>query len=70
MTDPYAKLRSVMEQLSDATAIFADDLVRVLGWEDEPEAPQFLLTDEERDAIEQRAFGRTLQEIDELETVR
>ena len=62
MTDPYAKLKSVMEQVLDATAIFGDSLVRELGWEDDTH----LLTDEEKDAIEQRAFGRTLQEIDEL----
>jgi hypothetical protein len=62
MTDPYARLKSVMEQVLDATAIFGDSLVRELGWEGDAH----LLTDEEKDAIEQRAFGRTLQEIDEL----
>jgi hypothetical protein len=59
MTDILASLQRDLEGLSDDFTVMVDELSQLFG------GPG-MLTDEEKDAIEQRAFGRTLQEIDEL----
>jgi hypothetical protein len=64
--------KKVLDELQRATEQFIDDLdlgndrlVRDLGLESL--FSSLLLTDEEREAIEARAFSRTLADIDELE---
>jgi len=60
------ELRRTMDRAYDQLRLYGDGLVRDLGRESDPEVEHLLVDDDERDSIEQRALGRTLEEIDAL----
>lgn len=58
--------RRACEFAADAMAILVDTMLRMEGREWDPETQHLLLSDEDREALDARAMGRTLEEIDAL----
>jgi hypothetical protein len=74
---PFPELRQALDELADEVAdvfeamhdgitLGTDRLVRDLGETGFGPLADLLVTDDERDALEARALGRTLKEIDRL----
>jgi hypothetical protein len=60
------RLRRAAQRATDAHRIWLDAEIRDLGrgWEH----PELLLEDDDLEALDMRALGRTLEEIDDLPT--
>ncbi len=63
----FRELRRAAERAGDQLRLYADALVREHGREWDPDLQHLLLDDDDRAALEARAMGRTLEEIDDLE---
>jgi hypothetical protein len=62
------EVADVFEAMHDTITLGTDRLVRDLGEDGTGRLADLLVTDDERAALETRALGRTLKEIDRLPT--